>query len=112
MKVKVKWCESLVQHKGAENAPPFSKPLQSADAVLAVGGISRGSRREGKGEKIRRGKGSELQKRPGRTLQVRNTQQATCNTWNLFKFPDGTPGTGFKSYTHLKYRCLEVNWKL
>ena len=48
MKVKVKWCESLVQHKGAENAPPSSKPLQSADAVLAVGGISRGSRREGK----------------------------------------------------------------
>ena len=58
MKVKVKWCESLVQHKGAENAPPSSKPLQSADAVLAVGGIiSRGSRREGRGEegeKIRR----------------------------------------------------------
>ena len=58
MKVKVKWCESLVQRKGAENAPPSSKPLQSADAVLAVGGISRGSRREGK-----RGEGRENSKR-------------------------------------------------
>ena len=86
MKVKVKWCESLVQHKGAENAPPSSKPLQSADAVLAVGGISRGSSREGKvrrEKKFEDGKGSKLQKRPGRTLQVRNAQQATCNTWKM-----------------------------